>query len=230
MWSVVCVFVVVFGFFWAWLRSRLSWMDFMIQRGVFVYCRLLHRWSANRRNAYPRSGPALIVCNHTCSADGTFILATSDRPISVLVASEHFNIHPLAHAILAHLCCVPIVRTGPDPLGLRRALARLRAGALVCVFPEGNLSGVALNRRRRPQPGAAYLALVSRVPVFPVHIAGGPHTHKLLASWVRPSPRAVRMTIGQPIDLNAYYDRPRTRRLVEEVSSLLMTKIAELAR
>src|SRR5438874_137231 len=128
MWSVVCVFIVVFAFFWAWVRSGLSWMDFIVLRGAFVYCRLLHRWSSNRRNPFPSHGPALILCNHTCSADVTFILAACDRPVSVLVAKEHFNLHPVTHAILKHLRCVPVMRTGSDPIALRRALARLAAG------------------------------------------------------------------------------------------------------
>jgi 1-acyl-sn-glycerol-3-phosphate acyltransferase len=219
--------MVVFALFRAWVRSRLTWLDFVILRGAFVYCRLLHRWSANRC-PFPRQGPALILCNHTCSADATFVLAGSDRTISVLVAHEHFNIHPIAHAILKHMGCVPVIRTGHDPIALRRAMTRLEQGALVCIFPEGNLSGIGLGRCRQAKPGVAFLALVCRLPVYPVYIAGGPRTDQLLNSWVRPTRQAVRVTFGQPVDLSAYYDRPRSRPLIEEVTCLLMKKVEEL--
>src|ERR1700681_4000540 len=146
MWSVASVFIVVFCFFRAWVRSGLSWMNFLVLRGAFVYCRLLHRWSANGPSPFPQQGPAIILCNHTCSADATFVLAGCDRPVSFLVAGEHFNIHPIAHAVLRHLRCVPVGRSGPDPVALRRAMARLAGGDLVCVFPEGNLSGVKRGR------------------------------------------------------------------------------------
>ena len=230
MWSVACVVVAVACVFRAWVRSRLSWLDFVILRGAFVYCRFIHRWSANRRNPFPQHGPAIILCNHTCSADATFLLAASDRTISFLVASEHFNIHPVAHAVLKHMRCVPVVRTGHDPIALRRALARLTNGDLVCLFPEGNLSGVAIDRCRPAKPGVAFLALVSRLPVYPVHISGGPRTDQLLNSWVLPTRQAVHVIFGKPVLLTAYYDRPRTRPLIEEVTCILMEKVVELGK
>src|SRR5450755_4450471 len=98
IWSAACVFIVVYFFIRAWVRSGLSWIDFVLLRGCFVYCRLLHRWSSNKRNPFPQQGPAIILCNHTCSADATFLLAASDRCIGFLVANEHFNLHPFGHA------------------------------------------------------------------------------------------------------------------------------------
>jgi 1-acyl-sn-glycerol-3-phosphate acyltransferase len=230
MWSAACVVIVVFLVIHAWVRSGLAWMDFLILRGAFVYCRFIHRWSANRRDPFPNRGPAIIVCNHTCSADPAFLLAACDRPISVLVASEHFHIHPVAHRILQHLGCVPVIRTGPDPIALRRAMARLARGDLLCLFPEGNLSGVALDRFRRAKPGVAFLALASRLPVYPVYIAGGPRTDQLLKSWVLPTRQAVHVVFGKPVDLTPYYDRPRRRHVIEEVTRVLMQKVEELKK
>jgi 1-acyl-sn-glycerol-3-phosphate acyltransferase len=229
MWAATCVVIVVLCVFRAWRRSGQSWADFLILRGAFVYCRLLHRWSARVRHSFPKQGPAIIVCNHTCSADATFVLAGSDRLIGFLVASEHFNIHPIAHAILKHIGCIPVVRTGQDPVALRRALTRLAMGDLVCLFPEGNLSGVGLGRHRPPKLGAAFLALITRLPVYPVYISGGPRTDQLLKSWILPTCQAVRVVFGEPIDLSVYFDRPRTRPLLEEVSLVLMEKVVELA-
>lgn len=228
MWSVVCVFLVVYGIFRAWVRSRLAWMDFLILRGSFLYCRLLHRWSTNSPCPFPLTGPALIVCNHTCSADPTFLLAAVDRTFSVLLANEHFDLHPVTHAVLKHLRCVPVVRTGPDPVALRRALDRLAAGHLLCLFPEGNLSGIGLNRVRRAKHGVAYLALVSRVPVYPVYIAGGPRTDQLLKSWLMPTTRAVHVVFGKPVSLAHFYERPRTRQVIEEVTDFLMAQVTSL--
>jgi len=214
----------------AWLRSGLPFLDFIIQRGTLVYCHFLQRWSANRRDPFPKKGPAIILSNHTCSADATFLIAACNRHIGFLVANEHFNIHPIAHAILKHIGCIPVIRNGADPLALRRALSHLAQGKLVCLFPEGNLSGVALGRLRPPKPGAAFLALTTRLPVYPVYISGGPRTDQLLKSWVLPTSRAVHVEFGQPIDLTLYYDRPRTRQLIEEVGAVLMKKVQELNR
>jgi 1-acyl-sn-glycerol-3-phosphate acyltransferase len=97
------------------------------------------------------------------------------------------------------------------------------------LFPEGNLSGVGRNRMVHAKPGAALLALRSRAPVIPVAIRGGPRTHKLLYSWLMPSPRATRAVFGKPIDLSAYYDRPRNRQTLEEVRDVIQRHVAELA-
>lgn len=230
MWALACVFIVVFGVLHGWIRSEMPWMQFLILRGGFFYCRLWHRWSG-RRAPFPRQGPAIVVANHTCSADPTFLLAACDRTLAFLVSREHFFTLPwFCRAILLYCRCVPVTRSGPDPGALRRGLRRLAEGDIVCLFPEGNLSGVARKRLRMPKPGAALLALVSRAPVYPVYIAGGPRTDRLLESWLLPTTRSVRVHFGPPIDLSAYYDRPRTRPVIEEVARVIMKKVEELAR
>ncbi len=79
-----------------------------------------------------------------------------------------------------------------------------------------------------PKPGAAFLALATRLPVYPVHISGGPHTDELVEGWIMPTRRAVRVVYGDPIDLSQYYGRPRTRRLIEAVSAVMMREIMAL--
>jgi 1-acyl-sn-glycerol-3-phosphate acyltransferase len=228
MWSAVCVAGVVCGLVRDWARSGLSWRDYLVVRVAYVYSRLLHRWSITRRCSLPGRGPAIVVCNHTCSPDAAFVVAAWQRPVSFLVAGEHFDLHPVGHAILKYLHCVPVVRSGPDPRALRRAMTRLAMGDVVCLFPEGNLSGVALGRVRVCKPGAAFLALTSRLPVYPVHIAGGPCTDDIVKAWLLPARQPVHVVLGKPIDLTPYYHRPRTRQLFEEVTCLLMEKVREL--
>jgi 1-acyl-sn-glycerol-3-phosphate acyltransferase len=109
-------------------------------------------------------------------------------------------------------------------------MTHLAMGDLVGVFPEGNLSGVALGRARVPKAGVAFLALTSRLPVYPVHIFGGPRTDQLLPSWLLPTRHAVRVVFGKPVDLTRYYDRPRTRQLLDEVTLFLMEKVMALEK
>src|SRR5262249_10242217 len=93
---------------------------------------------------------------------------------------------------------------------------------------EGNLSGVVRDRPRKPKHGIALLALRSRVPVFPVYIAGGPRTDQLLRSWLLPSPRSVRVIVGPRVGLAADYGRPVDRRVLEEVTTLIMKRVQDL--
>jgi len=158
-----------------------------------------------------------------------FLLAGSPRLICFAVAREHFDIHPVVRYLLDFASCVPVTRNGRDAVAARQLLRRLSEGHAVSLFPEGNLSGVGRNRICTGKHGAAFLALATGAPVFPVYIAGGPRTHHLLNSWVVPTPRAVRVHYGPALDLSAYYGRPRTRRLLEEVTWHFAKSIQDLA-
>jgi 1-acyl-sn-glycerol-3-phosphate acyltransferase len=208
--------------------SRQPFLERFIVGVVRVYTHLWHRWSSNGPAPLPAEGPALLIANHTCSADPTFLTAGSPRLLCFAVSREHFDLHPLARRLLEYLRCVPVARTGRDAGAARKLLRRLAEGRVVSLFPEGNLSGVARNCIRPGKHGAAFLALVTRVPVFPAYIAGGSRTERLLESWLWPSPRAVRVIYGPPVDLTPYYGRPRTRRLLEEVTTLLRQRILDL--
>jgi 1-acyl-sn-glycerol-3-phosphate acyltransferase len=123
---------------------------------------------------------------------------------------------------------VPVTRDGRDFIALRTALRRLEEGCAVCLFPEGNLSGVPSRRILPAKHGIGYLALRTRVPVYLAHITGGPQTERLLNSWVLPTPKAVRVYFEGPVDLSTYLGRNRDRRLIVDVTNVLMARIEKL--
>ena len=230
MWMLACLAVAIVGIWRAQRRSGMTWAEFGIIRGAGFYARMWHRWSTNNHNPLPATGPAVVFCNHTCSADPTFILAICRRPISFLVAREFYYAHPVITWVLDTLHCIPVQRGGNDPVALRKALRRLQAGGLVALFPEGNLSGVGRNRLSRPKAGAALLALHSDAPVIPAFIRGGPRTEQLLDSWLFPIWKAAHIRFGAPIDLSQVRYHDRDRRVVEKVLEQLMTRITALGR
>jgi 1-acyl-sn-glycerol-3-phosphate acyltransferase len=228
MWALAVTGLTMMVILWRWLRSGLAWRDFLGLGVANMYARLWHRGRSNGPAPFPAEGPALVISNHTCSADPMFLLSWSRRVVSFVVAREHYHLCRPIHRILAWLHCVPVTRGGLDVCAARNALRRLDEGRILCIFPEGNLSGVARNRLRPGKAGVALLALRRRVPVYPVYIAGGPRTEKLLRSWVYPSKVPVRVFYGPPIDLSAYHDRPLNRKTLEEVTAYLMQQVAAL--
>jgi 1-acyl-sn-glycerol-3-phosphate acyltransferase len=228
MWALAVAAVTALVVLVRWRRSRRPFLDFLILGVARLYAHLWHRWSSNGPAPLPPRGPAILVANHTCSADPTFLTAGSPRLLSFAVSREHFNQHPLARRLLNYMGCVPVTRNGRDAVAARQLLQRLAQGCAVCLFPEGNLSGVGRNRLRTGKHGAAFLALVTRAPVYPAYIAGGPRTDRLLMSWLWPTPQAVRVIYGPAVDLGPYQGRPRTRRLLEEVTALLEQHILKL--
>jgi 1-acyl-sn-glycerol-3-phosphate acyltransferase len=211
-----------------WLRSGQPWKDFWGLRLARLYAVLWHRCRGNGLAPFPLKGPALVLANHTCSADPMFLLSGSNRILSFVVAREHFRLSSVTHAILTWMRCVPVTRGGQDACAVRMGLRRLSEGYILCIFPEGNLSGVARGRLRPGRAGIALLALRSRAPVYPAYIAGGPRTINLLRSWLCPSRVPVQVVYGRQVDLSAYYDQPINRKTLEEVTALLMGHVAAL--
>src|SRR5438067_4925558 len=105
---------------------------------VYLYARLWHRWSSDRLAPLAPKGPAILVSNHTCSADPSFLTAGCGRVLSFLIAREYYDI-PFLRRLLDYMGCVPVVRAGCDVAAVRTALRRLEEGRVVCVFPEGGL-------------------------------------------------------------------------------------------
>lgn len=228
MWAIAVVVLAVVAGWRDWRRWRQPFLEYVFLLVARLYARLWQRWSCPGAAPWPDSGPVLIVSNHTCSSDPMFLLAATRRPIGFVVSREHYTISRLTRWILETLGCVPTSRTGHDWCSVREVLQNLRKGRLVCIFPEGNLSGVARGRMRPWKHGAAYAALVGGVPVYPVYIAGGPRTHKLVPAWLHRSSRWVRVFFGPAIDLTAYRAQKRDRRLLEEVTNLLRDRVQAL--
>jgi 1-acyl-sn-glycerol-3-phosphate acyltransferase len=226
--ELVIVAVLALVLLLRWRRSGKTLFQFGCLPVSRMYVQFWHGWSSNGMAPVPARGPAILVSNHTCSADPMFLQAAFPRIPCYVTAEEHYNGHSVIRAVLSAMDCVPVQRTGHDAGAALRALRRLREGYLLCIFPEGNLSGVAKNRLRTGKHGAALLALCTRAPVYPAYIHRGPRTEKLLLSWIWPPLGRVRVIFGPAIDLSAYYDRPRTRGVLEEVTVLLMDRIKSL--
>jgi 1-acyl-sn-glycerol-3-phosphate acyltransferase len=221
-WGIVVVIVLL-----GWRRSGQSLTEFLLRGLLHGYVRLWHRWQSNGPAPLPPTGPAILFSNHTCSADPAFLLVGCRRRLSFLIAREFYLI-PGVRLLCDYIHCVPVTRNGKDITAARTALRRLKERHVLCIFPEGGLS-TAGSRFRPGKPGVALLALRSQVPIFPAFIAGGPQVSDVLPAWLWPS-RGVCVTYGQVIDLSAYYDRPIDRKLLEEVTVLLMQRVAALGQ
>jgi 1-acyl-sn-glycerol-3-phosphate acyltransferase len=219
--AVAGVFVAI-----RWRRSGLPLDYFLVLNAVRLYARLWHGMRMNRQAPLPAKGGAIVVANHTCSSDPSFLLAGCPRPVAFLYAREYSDDVPWLRPAFEATGAVPVRRDGRDVKAVRLALRRLREGHVLGVFPEGGLSGAGRGRIHRCRCGVALLALRSQAPVFPAFIDGGPQTSSVSRAWLYPS--RVRVTFGSALDLSAYYHRRINRPLLEEVTAYVMGRVAEL--
>lgn len=104
----------------------------------------------------PRSGPVLVAGNHDSQMDPVAIgvAARKHRQIRALAKSSLWEVRGLG-PILNGMGQIPVERGKGDRGALDKAIAELRAGACIGIFPEGTRS---LGRTLRARGGIGRLA------------------------------------------------------------------------
>ena len=167
----------------------------------------------------PATGPLVLVANHSALVDGPLLFGLLGRRAVFLVKHEMFR-GPLAVA-LVRIGQLPVRRGATDPAPLRAAVAVLRGGGLVGVFPEGTRGSGDVTAAHH---GAAWLARTTGAPVLPVVIRG---TRRVPGGRPRIRPR-VDVLIGAPLPLPADGGRAELSAATETVRAALAGLVAEL--
>ncbi|HEY0720173.1 MAG TPA: lysophospholipid acyltransferase family protein [Gammaproteobacteria bacterium] len=134
-----------------------------------LYCRRYHRLIAEPL-ALPQEGPAIVVANHVSGLDPLLLAAASPRPLRFIIASEEYHRFGLTWLFRAARC-IPVDRTGRPERAFRAALAALKEGEVVALFPQGRI----YRDHEVPhhlKPGATRLAQMTRAPIYPYRIEG----------------------------------------------------------
>ncbi len=142
------------------------------------------RWTVEGADRIPLDGPVILASNHTSYLDPLALAYVADRRkrrVRFLAKAELFE-KPGLGAFLRAAQQIPVSRGATSAAGaLDDAVAALRRGACVAVFPEGTIS---LDLEpMRGKSGTARLAQASGVPVTPVGLWGA---HRLMFKGRKP--------------------------------------------
>ena len=118
-------------------------------------------------------GAAVLVCNHVSYVDAIVIAACVRRPIRFVMDHRIFAV-PLLNFIFRTMRAIPIAPAKEDAVLKERAFTEaadaLKAGEIVCIFPEGKITDNGeLNRFR---PGLQRILEKEPVPVVPMALRG----------------------------------------------------------
>jgi acyl-[acyl-carrier-protein]-phospholipid O-acyltransferase/long-chain-fatty-acid--[acyl-carrier-protein] ligase len=151
------------------------------------------------------SGGFLLLPNHISFVDAIVLQLACPRRIRYIV-DEGFYKNRVLHPILRLADCIPIAPRRAKE-AVRMAAEQIRAGDVVCLFPEGQLtrSGTLL----RLQRGYELIARQAEAPVVPVWMdqlwgsifsfQGG----RFFKKWPRALPFRVTVAFGRPLDAEA---------------------------
>jgi acyl-[acyl-carrier-protein]-phospholipid O-acyltransferase/long-chain-fatty-acid--[acyl-carrier-protein] ligase len=127
------------------------------------FVRTFYRVTVTGTESLP-SGGFLLLPNHITWIDAILLSMACPRPIRFIIDEGVYR-NPWLNPVLRAVSCIPITgRKAKD--GMREAISRIRAGEIVCLFPEGELTRTgALLRLRR---GYEIIARQAEAPVVPV--------------------------------------------------------------
>jgi len=168
-----------------WGAGWMNWMDGLNR----LFCRRFHRMN-DVMLELPASGPAVVAANHISGLDPLLMVAVADRPLRFIIAREQYERFGLTWLFRA-AGCIPVDRTGRPERAMREALAALRAGEVVALFPYGKIH-LPTDPPRPIKSGAVRLAIKMECPIVPLHIDGVKGMGKLISAVVQRSHVSIR--------------------------------------
>lgn len=198
---------------------------------------LMVRYRFTPASKLPQSGPFIIAPNHFSEIDpiamGAAVWHLGRAPRFMAKASL-FKV-PVLGGLMRATGQVPVERAGAmpsrdgqkNPMGA--AVQLIEQEAAVVVYPEGTLTRDPELWPMRGKSGAVRLALESGVPLIPAAHWGTQNLMPRYAKRIRPFPRkTIEVSIGDPIDLSKFKDRPLDQKTINEATSVLMDAITAL--
>ena len=171
----------------------------------------VYRFDIKGLEHFPKTGGILICANHIDALDPPVVGITAPRPVHFMAKEELFNA-PVLKPLLPKLNAFPVKRGLSDREALRRALAILKGGDVMGIFPEGTRSKN--GELGKGFSGAGFFALKGEADVVPCAIVG---PYKLF--------KRVKVVYGEPIIMQPYRERKAS---ADEVTSVIMERIQQL--
>ncbi len=169
---------------------------YRVVRGVvWLLSRLLFRLTVVSPAHVPKEGGVIVAANHNSYFDIPLLGCALGRQADYLAKRELFENRWIG-SLLRSLGGIPIRRGEMDRTALGEVEARLRAGRLLVLYPEGTRSRD--GRLGPARPGIGRAIVQSGVPVVPVFIRG--------TSRVRPF-RSITIVFGKPMDFGPLLQR-----------------------
>ncbi|MDD3905461.1 MAG: lysophospholipid acyltransferase family protein [Candidatus Omnitrophica bacterium] len=174
------------------------------------------------RSNVPAKGAFIFVSNHSSYFD-PILLGTSLRRALYYMARESLFHKPISNWAMKQVHAFPIKRERGDLGALRQALAILRDGKPLVMFPEGTRSKSA--QLRSAKPGVGFIVAKARVPVIPAYIDGS--LEALPGSLKTLKRHPVTVYIGEPIVFD-FTGFGNSKEAYQQIADEIMNKIAAL--
>ncbi len=171
-------------------------MIYAISRLICLFlCKVFLRLEIEGRENIPKQGGFILASNHISFLDPVILGVACPRRLNFLARHDLFR-NPAFGWLLLHLNVVPLKRGAADLSALKEAMARLRAGKGLLLFPQGTRQqGSEFFGGARP--GVGFLAAKLNVPVIPAFIQGTERAMPRGTKFIHPA--KVKLIFGKQI-------------------------------
>jgi 1-acyl-sn-glycerol-3-phosphate acyltransferase len=190
----------------------------LIFRSLFHVRRVEPRPRTGKWDALPAE-TVLLCPNHQSYLDPAFVQLVVNRRV-LFVMTDTFYRRRGANVFFRLVGALPVAKGRMTWSTMRRAIALLRCGRSLVVFPEGRLS---TDGELSPaQRGVAVIARRAGVPVVPVAIEGSRFAWPRGSKWLHRA--EVRLAVGSPTRWSGAASRERDQafadRVLEEIAAM----------
>jgi 1-acyl-sn-glycerol-3-phosphate acyltransferase len=170
----------------------------------------------------PDEGGVLLIANHQSYLDPILVAVHLRRPVSFFAKSELFENRYFGW-LIRNLHAFPVKQGAADVGAVKEAVARLKEGHVLNIYPEGSRSD---DGELLPiQPGVALIVRKAGVPIVPVIIDGSfdawPRTQKL------PHPHRIKVLYGPPLQIDGLKGEAIVR-LIDETFRKMFADVKKL--
>lgn len=179
--------------------------EFLLRFYAWCIAHIMYRMKIRGHENIPTTGPAVLVCNHVTFVDWLIIAAGVRRPLRFVI--DHSFYVGFLRTLLNQGKVIPIASAKENPEILAQAFERMKKeledGELVCIFPEGRLTGDGNMNYFRP--GIERLISETPVPVVPMALRNvwGSYFSRKGGAAIKKLPRrfwsAISLEIGKPV-------------------------------
>ncbi|WPO00042.1 MFS transporter [Pseudomonas sp. MUP55] len=147
--------------------------EFTMRFMIWLLSHSMYRVEHRNLELIPDEGAALLVCNHVSFVDALLIGGAVRRPIRFVMYYKIYRL-PVLNFIFRTAGAIPIAGRNEDIQIYEKAFTRiaqyLKEGELVCIFPEGKLTGDGQMNEFRG--GVTRILEETPVPVIPMALQG----------------------------------------------------------
>lgn len=147
--------------------------EFLLRFLSWLLINALYRVRPKGLDEIPEDGPVLLVCNHVSYVDALIVGGCIRRPVRFVMYYKIFQL-PVLSFLFKTARAIPIAGYKENPKLMEEAFGQvsqeLRAGNVVCIFPEGGLT--ADGEIAQFRAGVERILEADPVPVVPLALTG----------------------------------------------------------